>query len=246
VPGGDPGEYRYVVSLPEFEWHMDRIGEAGLKGVSMRRISECLARGDVVPPDWIALTFDDGNASDHAHAMPSLRSRGYDATFFVCGSRVDADGGLATGMIREMTSDGMHIGAHGMTHRFLTTLDARDEEDEIARSRDRLAEISGEAVDHFAPPGGRYSARTLATLRRLSYRAASTSDFGYNSSEGERFVYKRIPVTVNTSRRRFDDVISGKVLPLVPQYVRGRALTLLRGAVGESAYQRMRVGRGGR
>lgn len=240
IPGGDPEEARYAVPLDEFEWQLDRLVHTGRRGVSMREVVERLAAGKRVPGDWVALTFDDGNESDAAHAAPLLAARGFSATFFVCGNRVGAQGGLGRGEIGEMTGAGMHIGAHGMTHRFLTALDAREEEDELVRSRDLLGDVTGGPVDHFAPPGGRYAARTLEALRRLSYRAVCNSHFGYNPARGERFVYRRMPVTATTTRSQFDAMISRSVAPLIPLYARSSALSWLRRALGEGAYRRLR------
>lgn len=240
VPGGDAEESRYAVAVDEFEWQLDRIASTGRRAVSMGRVVERLAGGEAVPGDWVGFTFDDGNESDHAHAMPMLGARGFTATFFVCGNRVGTEGGLEADAVAAMAASGMHIGSHGMTHRFLTTLDARDEEDELVRSRDLLAGITGTAVDHFAPPGGRYGTRTLEALRRLGYRAVCTSRFGYNPAGGERFVYRRMPVTAATTRTQFDAMIARGVAPLVGLYARSSTLSWLRRSLGEGAYRRLR------
>jgi peptidoglycan/xylan/chitin deacetylase (PgdA/CDA1 family) len=245
VPGGDSEEARYAIPLEAFEWQLERLVGSKRTGVSMRRVVDQIAGGRAVPEDWIAITFDDGNESDYSHAAPMLSERGFDATFFVCGCRVDADGGLARAMIEEMAAAGMHVGAHGMTHRFLTALDAREEEEELARSRDLLEEITGRPVDHFAPPGGRYHTRTLDTLERLSFRAMCTSVFGFNASGAREprnagFVFRRIPVTAATTPSRFDAIVSCAVWSLLPLYARSRALSWLRRAVGETAYRRLR------
>jgi peptidoglycan/xylan/chitin deacetylase (PgdA/CDA1 family) len=177
--------------------------------------------------------------------LPVLSDRGFRATFFVCGQRVDAEGGLSKTMLREMHAAGMHIGSHAMTHRFLTTLPPAEEEDELARSQRLLQEIVGAPVDHFAPPGGRWSRRTADTLRRLSYRAVSTSAFGYNDAVRAKFAYRRIPVVEATTRDRFDDIVAGKRVRLWPGYLRAEALGLARRALGEAAYARLRgYGRG--
>jgi peptidoglycan/xylan/chitin deacetylase (PgdA/CDA1 family) len=132
-----------------------------------------------------------------------------------------------------------------MTHRFLTTLSPGDEEDELARSQHLLQDIVGEVVDHFAPPGGRWSKRTADTLRRLSYRAVSTSAFGYNDAGQARFAYRRIPVVEATTRSRFDDIVAGNRARLLPSYLRAEALGVVRRAMGEAAYARLRGYRGG-
>ncbi len=240
APVADPVERPWAVSLAEFERQLDRIAALGKTAVSMGRVHDALAAGTSVPREWVAVTFDDGNESDFVHALPALAGRGFSATFFVCGNRVGARGGLEPTMLKAMQEAGMHIGSHAMTHRFLTTLSAREEEDELARSRDALAAIVGAAVDHFAPPGGRWSKRTEATLRRLSYRAVSTSSFGFNDSATATFAYRRIPVVASTSHARFEDVVAGARARLLSGYARAGAVGVVRRALGEAAYARLR------
>ena len=248
IPGDDPEEAPYAVTLNAFTWQLDRLARYGRKGVSMARVVERLSGGDPVPADWVAITFDDGNDSDYVHAVPLLLERGFTATFFVCGERVGAGGGLERDMIAKMVVRGMHVGSHGMTHRFLTTLAAGEEEKEISRSRELLSSIAGESVDHFAPPGGRYNQRTIEALWRHSYRAVCTSDFGFNpraaraeQEGGARFIFRRIPVMCETSNAQFDAVVRGSAARLAPLYVRHAGLSWLRRTIGEAAYRRLRM-----
>lgn len=241
VPGDDREEARYAISLEGFVRQLDAVEAAGGRGVSMETVHERLAAGEAVPRGWVAFTFDDGNRSDYEHARELLSERGFGATFYVCGNRVGAEGGLSEAMIRQLRADGFHIGAHGMTHRFLTALPAGDEEREMTESRRLLAEILGAPIDHFAPPGGRYSGRTLATMRRLGYRAVATSDFGFNHDAGARFTYRRIPVQAATSPARLRRILAGDAIALAPLYARAGLLRAARGLLGEVRYQRLRA-----
>ncbi len=240
APVDDPAERPWSVSLDAFEWQLDRLAAARRVGVTMAQAHDALVAGTGVPREWVVLTFDDGNESDHTHALPLLTARGFRATFFVCGRRVGEPGGLEPAMIREMHAAGMHVGSHAMTHRFLTTLSARDEEDELARSKELLQGIVGTTVDHFAPPGGRWSKRTADTLRRLHYRAVSTSAFGYNDADAVRFAYRRIAVVEATTRGRFDAIVAGRRWKLASGYLRAGSLGLARRAMGETTYARLR------
>lgn len=244
-PVPDPEERPWAVSAGAFARQMDRLVESGRVGVSMRDVHETLAIGGRIPAAWVALTFDDGNASDHAHALPLLAARGFRATFFVCGARVDAAGGLSRAALREMQGAGMHIGSHAMTHRFLTTLDEAAERTELAESRELLESVVGAAVDHFAPPGGRWSPRTARALRALSFAAVATSVFGYNDSARAQFAYRRIPVMMGTTPERFDAIARGSRAPLLSGYARAAALFAIRGVLGERAYARVRAARPG-
>jgi peptidoglycan/xylan/chitin deacetylase (PgdA/CDA1 family) len=244
-PAPDPEERPWAVTAEAFSLQMERLADGGRIGVSMDQVHEALTAGRHIPAQWVAITFDDGNESDHAEALPVLADSGFRATFFVCGARVDAPGGLSRAALREMHDAGMHIGSHAMTHRFLTTLDGVAERDELARSRDLLESVVGARVDHFAPPGGRWSARTERTLRDLSFCAVSTSVFGYNDAARVRFAYRRIPVVLATTIDRFEAVARGSRTPLLPAYARAAVLSAVRGALGERAYARVRAARPG-
>jgi peptidoglycan/xylan/chitin deacetylase (PgdA/CDA1 family) len=244
VTAGD--ERPWSVTRERFSAQLDRLVTGGGTGVSMHQVHEHLASGRSIPPGWVAITFDDGNESDVEDALPMLLERGFRATFFVCGERIDAAGGLSTAMLRELHAAGMHIGSHAMTHRFLTTLSAEDEAAELRGSRERLESIVGATVDHFAPPGGRWSARTRGTLHRLGYRAVSTSRFGYNDASRPAFAYRRLPVVRSTAPGRFDAMIRGDRVRLVSGYTRDRSLGWARALLGEAAVGRARAERTGK
>jgi peptidoglycan/xylan/chitin deacetylase (PgdA/CDA1 family) len=243
VPGGDREEARYAVDLKEFEWQIRYLAESGRRGVSVRMAHERLENGERVPPEWVVVTFDDGNRSDYVHARPLLAGRGFSATFFVGGDRLGQQGGLESEMLARMAEEGFDIGSHGMTHRFLSGLSAEEEEDELMSSKRLLERTSGVAVRYFAPPGGRIGRRGLAAAKKLAYRGVCTSEFGFNPCAGDRFEFRRIPVTAATSRDRFRDFAEASSLRLLPLYVRDRTLRLARRVLGESGYRRVRAAR---
>jgi peptidoglycan/xylan/chitin deacetylase (PgdA/CDA1 family) len=241
VPGGNAEEARYAVDLETFRWHMDYIADSGRRGVSTRSAQETLAAGGRVPSDWVVVTFDDGNLSDFVHARPLLLERGFRATFFVGGDRLDAEGGLTPDMLSQMAADDLDIGSHGMTHRFLPSLTAEEEEEELRQSKELLERITGGAVDYFAPPGGRIDRRSAVALKRLRYRAVCTSEFGFNDCVGDRFEFRRVPVTAETTRERFRDMVESARLRLLPLYAKDRGLRLARRMLGEAGYRKVRA-----
>jgi peptidoglycan/xylan/chitin deacetylase (PgdA/CDA1 family) len=244
TPNAEEG--RYAVAVDNFVRQLDAIASSGRTGVSMSDIHARLTAGNEIPETWVGITFDDGNLSDHVHAMPMLLERNFSATFYVCTNRLDAPGGLSEEELRTMHENGMHIGAHGMTHRFLTTLDDATEERELRESRDVLAAMIGDDVNHFAPPGGRYSGRTLRLLDRVGYVAAASSDVGFNSRTAPAQMYKRLAVMRSTSQGAFRRLISGSPSAIVPEYARALSLRLIRSIAGESGYRRLRsLGTGG-
>ena len=150
----EPGEARYWVAEEVFLGILDAVA----------------ARTDV------ALSFDDGNASDAEVALPALRTRGLDATFFALAGRLDDPASLGPGDLKELRRAGMTIGSHGWHHVSWRSLHPRDEHRELVEARSALAEASGGEVSTAAMPLGQYDRRVLASLRREGYDTVFSSD----------------------------------------------------------------------
>ena len=131
----------------------------------------------------IAMTFDDGNASDATIALPELVRRGLKATFFVCAGRIGAPGYLDRAALHDLLQAGMEIGTHGMHHRDWRTLDDRALDVELGEARQRIEDTCGRPVTAAAIPFGSYDWRVLARLRRENFDCVYTSDGGLARSE---------------------------------------------------------------
>ncbi len=238
-PVPDPAEKPWAIPVAAFEMQMKRLNETNRTGVSMEQIHRALVAGTSVPESWVGITFDDGNASDYQHALPILAQYGFRATFFVCGERVASE--MPAAQLRAMHAGGMHIGSHAMRHTFMTTLDAASEEAELVQSREMLEGIIGAPVDHFAPPGGRWSRRTERALKRAGYVAVSSSRYGFNRCDRASFSYCRLPIVGATSLATFDAMVQADRRKLWSGYARSGVLGAARFLLGESAYGQARA-----
>lgn len=151
----DPGEAPYWVTQDSFLRLLDAV--AGW-------------------PGEVALSFDDGNASDVEVALPALVDRGLAATFFVLAGRFDQPGSLETAQVRELVGAGMVVGNHGMVHRSWRGMDGATAAEELITARDLVASVVGAAVTQAACPFGEYDRGALAGLRAAGYDTVFTSD----------------------------------------------------------------------
>lgn len=133
---------------------------------------------DALPPHGVELAFDDGNASDVAHALPALTLRRRTARFFPLTGRIGTTGYLSAEQLLELHTAGMRIGSHGRHHRDWRALDDGELHAELTEPRATLAEITGEPVTEAACPFGSYDRRVLAALRAAGYARAFSSDGG--------------------------------------------------------------------
>ncbi|NUR57486.1 MAG: polysaccharide deacetylase family protein [Catenulispora sp.] len=153
-PEREPGEHRYWVTEEAF----------------LDVLDECARHPQV------RLSFDDGNASDVAIALPALVERGLTADFFPIADRIgDADSVDDAGL-RALIEAGMTVGTHGAGHRPWTSALATHREAELRCARERIAEATGRPVDTAACPFGAYDRHVLKALRASGYRTVFTSD----------------------------------------------------------------------
>jgi len=167
------------------------------------------------PPKLVGITFDDGYRNNLTHALPVLRAVGFTATCYVLSARAggtndwDASRGVATAPLmtvddwRRWHDAGMEIGAHGRTHRDLTTLDDHAARDEIAGARAELRAALGADVAHYCYPYGRYGPRDVALVRDAGYRTAATVRRGRATLASDPLQLPRVMIAHRTHALNF-------------------------------------------
>jgi peptidoglycan/xylan/chitin deacetylase (PgdA/CDA1 family) len=186
----------------------------------------------------IAFSFDDGSDSDLRCAR-LLQEAGFGALFFIITGLLDQPGYLRRADVAELRKMGMTIGSHTHTHAQLTSLDDARAQEELATSRDILAGIIDEPIEHFSFPGGAYDARTVAMARAAGYRFLSTSDWGLNrSAQLQRGILRRNSVLNHLDLEQFDDLLKQRNYHM--RQAAFRVKELLKSTLGENRYVHIR------
>jgi peptidoglycan/xylan/chitin deacetylase (PgdA/CDA1 family) len=172
--------FHITVSPRRFRAQMAALRRAGRRGVSMRTLRATPAGR--ARDRMVVLTFDDGYDDFAAAAVPVLAEHGFSATVHVVAGRLggvndwDTRGAvkpiLTPERVREVARAGMEIAAHGMEHRRLAGLPARDLRHEVAGSRRVLEDVVGAPVDGFAYPYGAVDAPAVAAVREAGFAYA--------------------------------------------------------------------------
>lgn len=181
-----------AVAPAEFEAQAAWLARRG-RVVGLDAVEDRLGGGRVLPRGRVAITFDDGFAGVHTHALPVLRRLDLPATVFVVTAtlaeprrEVDWVLGsvdrplrpLTTEQILEMRAAGLRFGSHSHAHRVLTELGEKEMEQDLRRSREVLEDLLGEPARWVAYPRGRHDAR----VRRAAIRAGFTHGFALPES----------------------------------------------------------------
>ena len=170
---GDPSVEVYTLSPTEFATHLDLIEAASCRVLPFDELAEAWIAGRRVAARSVAITFDDGNASDVLHAVPELARRQMRAAFFVTPAWIDTPGFLSWADLRQLLSSGMTVGTHGLDHTPLLRLDESSLRHQLRESRRLLEARLGRAVPYMALPGGAGGARELRVAFEEGYRVVA-------------------------------------------------------------------------
>jgi GT2 family glycosyltransferase/peptidoglycan/xylan/chitin deacetylase (PgdA/CDA1 family) len=205
------GIYRELTISPEkFARQIRWLARRGYVGIAPSDWLEWHRRGARLPRKPVLVSFDDAYADIAEYALPVLRTFGFRALVFVVTGRIggtnDWDEAPDFGAQRLLTDDeirrwadhGTEFGAHSRSHANLTTLPEEELENEIAGSRDDLADLLGTRVTSFAYPYGRYD----DVVRRhvaSAFDVAFTADKGLNTLRTDLHLLRRTMVQPSDS-----------------------------------------------
>jgi peptidoglycan/xylan/chitin deacetylase (PgdA/CDA1 family) len=209
VGGADNGwEARYAISPENFAAHMKMLADHGHQAVDIDRLVDWLEGGEPLPEGAFLLTFDDGFRGVREHALPVLEQLGWPFTVFLVSdlignedvwTRASNPSGkvfpLLNGEeIRDMQQRGCHFHSHTRNHPSLPKLDDAALADQLQGSRLALTELLGHDVHYIAYPFGHLDERVEAATRAAGYRAAFSTQPGFNRRDVNRFRIRRLDV----------------------------------------------------
>ncbi|HYP40344.1 MAG TPA: polysaccharide deacetylase family protein [Chloroflexia bacterium] len=207
-------EHTTPLSVPPrlFEIHMATIAAERCPTFTMAQVAAHLATRRPFPPRAIAITFDDGFENVASVAAPIMARYGLRGTVYVISGMVGritqwTDGEvelppmplLTWAQIKTLQAGGFEIGAHSVTHGFLTRCLQADLRRELRESKATLEGELGTQVTAFAYPQGDYDRRVVAETRLAGYTTATTVDQGRAGLNDDPLRLPRLLVSGNTT-----------------------------------------------
>lgn len=184
----------------------------------------------------VTLTFDDGFASCLSRVAPRMLERGWPAMAYITSGYLGRPGYLRAGDLRELARCGFMIGAHGHTHRALTSLGDSELGSELARSRCLLEDTLGGPVVHMALPGGKGNARVVRAAQATGFCSIATSWPGVVRGIPRPYALPRAALRWSTREAAFKQILSGSGPYFAGNQAREFAAATLPRMLGSRAY----------
>ncbi|MDB6021963.1 MAG: Polysaccharide deacetylase [Pedosphaera sp.] len=180
-----------------------------------RQLAELAEAGFSAPPygqvpagangkPTFCLAFDDGFLNAFQNALEPLAQHKFSAIQFLVADRIGRfnEWEVQLGDVREPLMDVSHvrewlaaghqIGAHTLTHPFLTRVSFREAREEIFSGKQKLEDLFGLPIRHFCYPYGDRNEAIRDLVLEAGYVTACTTDFGLNTAETHPLELRRI------------------------------------------------------
>lgn len=234
-----------AVTFEGFKQQMEYLHQNGFLAVSLEKIfaeSEYW-KGEGQRPGGdtrkkVVLTFDDGDLSHYYNALPTLKEKGFTATFFVTINEIGKQGRMDWPMVYDLGRQGMGVGSHGLTHGYLTAHNNYTVLNELITSKQVLEKYTRKRVDFLSVPRGFYNKRVLTIARDVGFKAMCVSDAGFNDFLGEvPFLLRRFAIRKNCNLRTFRSIVKSRPSPVVMACENARSVS--RNVLGYQVYDRL-------
>lgn len=196
-PGHDKGRDKLLVPPALLEEQLKYLQGNGWTVVDLDLLSAGLKDPKTLPAKPIILTFDDGYNDFFSQAWPIIKKYNVKATLYVLGRgpEKDANAYLSDDQLRELArSPLITIAAHTQDHAYLKGRSELFQRYEIIRSKERLEEITGKLVRHFAYPYGAFDEMSIKLVKEAGFLTAASTIIGTTNNESSRFVLHRVRI----------------------------------------------------
>lgn len=128
-----------------------------------------------IPTKPIILTFDDGYKNFYQNAYPELKKREMVGTVFVIVNDIGKNEYMNEKEIKEVSSNGIEIGSHTLSHPDLSKSPSNKAQEEISNSKKTLESLIGNDIISFCYPSGKFSEETVKSVKEAGYKYAVTT-----------------------------------------------------------------------
>ncbi|MDR8414618.1 polysaccharide deacetylase family protein [Nonomuraea sp. 3-1Str] len=239
----------HSVRPSDLEEQLAYLVEGGFTPLTLGDLVARLNKNTGMPVKPVVVTFDDGYADFHAHALPLLERHRFPATVFLTSGWVSDAGAdaagrplddmLSWGQAREIAQTGIEIGGHSHSHPQLDQLPTEELRQELRRNKGLLEEKIGAPVATMAYPYGYSSARVRREVRKAGYFAACAVNNAIAADRHDMLAIPRLTVGRHTTMGMFRRAVEGSAVPLI--YLRERVLTKGYAVVRRTRYGLQRV-----
>ncbi len=190
----------YTVQESLFAQHLQWLRLTHHHPVTISQIADWLDGRGSLPSRAYLITFDDGYLDNLEVALPLLQQFRATACIFVTTSWCGIKEGppstrgypmLTWPQLRQLADAGVEVGAHTVTHPFLTDIAPESAWEEIYQAKHEIEDRLGREVQAFSYPNSKHNQLIREMVQRAGYRLAYGGNSGLSRRETDRYNFSR-------------------------------------------------------
>jgi peptidoglycan/xylan/chitin deacetylase (PgdA/CDA1 family) len=217
-------EYHDTAYRPRWPWALDPgqfaqemyfLKTHHFHTITLDQLYDAMKYHTPLPSRPVVITFDDGHVSNFTMAFPILRKYHFVATEFMITGAINRPGELTAKDLLEMERSGVfEIESHSVHHPYLAKCSTARIKYEVTVSKKVLEKLLGRPVEFFCYPYGSYDARVIRAVQKAGYEMATTSNWGYASTDFQgRYTLRRMSIHEGFSIQQFAKWLSPSLVP---------------------------------
>jgi peptidoglycan/xylan/chitin deacetylase (PgdA/CDA1 family) len=198
-----PAYAQYSQSTLQFARQMRWLAARRYTTLSLDSLLRCRRGAETWPRRPVVITIDDGYADAVRAALEVLPKHGFTATVFLVtgavGDRNRWDPGVDLAiagweLLRELRQAGIQCGAHTVTHRRLTQLDAEAGRRELEDAKRSIEDHLGEQVRHLSYPFGAVNPEVRRLAAAAGYETGCADTIGLSTDDDDPLMLHRVRI----------------------------------------------------
>lgn len=177
----------FCTSPAQFENDLKVLKQEGYIFCTASELAEFARQGDF-SRKRVAVTFDDGYASDYIYALPALERQQAKASFFIIGNRLDTPDYLSSEQLKLLAASPLaEIGNHSyalhdvpytaLRRMYHTSEATSDIWNDFSKNKKLLETITGRRIVSLSYPSGIYSDAVDRQLKKEYQTTISTKEY---------------------------------------------------------------------
>lgn len=175
--------------------------------ITLKALVDALDKNKKIAKRSVVLTFDDGYRDNYTEVFPLIKKYQAPITIFVAVGFVEKKinffpntiwQSLQADEIKTMADSGyVTVGAHGYTHKTLTTCKTGELDGEIEGARIKLEALANCSIDLFAYPNGQgkdISTASIKKIKECGFKAACSTFWNTRNKKKDLYCLNRIRV----------------------------------------------------
>ncbi len=175
----------YIVPEQNFKAQMKLLADSGYQTITPNQYYAYLTTGAPLPSKPVMITFDDTDLEQYTVGAAELEKYGFKGVYFIMTISINRPRYMTRDMIKDLADKGHVIASHTWDHHRVDRYKAQNEIEErgvkktvndwdqqLLKTKEKLEEITGKPVEHFAYPFGVWDDKTTIELKKRGYKTA--------------------------------------------------------------------------